>query len=165
MDTGGQVLVSIVSGVFVAAVASATTAHLAFRRFYSERWWERKASAYGSIIETLYELSYAPMRLWTESTDSDIPNANQAELDELQERYEVAMKAVRKAVAMGSYVISRRAVEILRGFQKEESEGWAHARSEHAPQVGYFHTHRAASGALELMRAEARRDLRVDQEL
>jgi hypothetical protein len=43
--------------VFVTALVAALLAHLlSFRRFVAERWWDRKADAYGSIIGSLVSM-------------------------------------------------------------------------------------------------------------
>lgn len=49
--------------VLVAVISSVITFHLAFRRFVSEKWWERKAEVYASILECLHtmERSYSEL--------------------------------------------------------------------------------------------------------
>lgn len=43
-------------GVITGAVAAIVTAKVALNRFYYEKWWERKSSAYNQLIDNLFEL-------------------------------------------------------------------------------------------------------------
>jgi hypothetical protein len=47
---------SIVLGLVMAVVSARVTLHYALKRFYFEKWWERKAEAYNSIFEALHHL-------------------------------------------------------------------------------------------------------------
>lgn len=55
MDTLAA-LVNLGVGLVVATVSSVVTVRLALRRFYSEKWWERKSSAYTTVIEALHHV-------------------------------------------------------------------------------------------------------------
>src|SRR6266536_1374619 len=53
-DRALNALAAILPGLVIAVVTAIITVRLALRRFYSERWWERKAQAYSDILEALY---------------------------------------------------------------------------------------------------------------
>lgn len=160
MDTASQVMVSIVSGVFVASVASAVTAHFAFRRFYSERWWERKAAAYTDVLEMLYSLLDYPSTL-AELEMGDRARALTAEETQaLEERYRFAEDALHKAITLGSFTLSEQAIQLLKGFREERYE----AQREQNPLWVWVNESDAVYRVIQQMREEARRDLKVDRE-
>lgn len=43
-------------GVITGAAAALLTARLALKRFYHEKWWEKKHAAYNQLIEKLFEI-------------------------------------------------------------------------------------------------------------
>ena len=49
-------LAQFLLSVFTAVVTSITTVWLSLRRFYSEKWWERKVAAYTAIIKSLHHM-------------------------------------------------------------------------------------------------------------
>jgi hypothetical protein len=56
-----QILSSLIAAIVVSFPTAWITAHLALRRFYSEKLWERKVAAYTTIFEALHD-----MRQWFE---------------------------------------------------------------------------------------------------
>ncbi|MCT6515859.1 hypothetical protein GY03_00950 [Proteus vulgaris] len=45
-------------GLFLGCVASIITAQIALKKFYKEKWWERKYQAYNNLIDSLIEVKY-----------------------------------------------------------------------------------------------------------
>lgn len=149
----------------MAAVTSAVTAHLAFRRFYSERWWERKAAAYVDLIEALFRLYALPVTFHSVELGLRKELSDEEE-GELVRRYREADRAVGKAIAVGNFVISRRAAEILVEFVHRKVAAEVAAEQKSTGIGGLLQGSAAAAKAtLEDLKAEARRDLRVDREL
>ena len=158
MDAGAQLLVSVVSGVFVAAVASAVTAHFAFRRFYSERWWERKAAAYTDAIEMLYSLNDYPNTLFEAEVAILEAELTQDQLKALEGEYRGAVDRLNKTITLGSFTLSERAIAILTRLRESRREvlrewDWPGAWLEEA---------NAVYGTIQEFLEEARRDLKVD---
>lgn len=159
MTLAWQFVWPIVSGLLVAVVTSFLTARLAFRRFYSERWWERKAEAYTALIEALYQiLDYPSSLLDEELGEREVSEDRKEELSAQSER---ANRAVTKAMIVGALVLSPRTVEILKEFRKGKYRADG-ARS-------YFdlldeHAHTAAT-AINAVVEEAARDLMLDRSL
>jgi hypothetical protein len=105
------------TSITVAVISSILAVRLALRRFYSEKWWERKIAAYIAIIEALhYVREHADTNLDFELRDRKIPLEASKELTEkLQE----AMRQLRKQRDTGSLVISEKAVAELNRLFKE----------------------------------------------
>lgn len=105
-------VLSLASALIVAVVTSLLTVRLALRRFYSEKWWERKAAAYTAIIESMHYVR--------EHADSHLAHAEPGRIPmppegEKQLRIELqnAMAALRKHRDVGSFLISDRATAVL----------------------------------------------------
>lgn len=108
-------LASIISGLLVAVVTAHLTVRLSLRRFYSERWWERKADAYTDIIEALHakleflEAFFAVRYDDVALTDEDIGQMRSASKE--------ADKKVDKLVRIGTFVISEEIEAIFERYQ------------------------------------------------
>ena len=53
----GRLLGELLVGLVVAVVASLVTVRLSLKRFYAERWWDRKADAYTRVIAALHQMN------------------------------------------------------------------------------------------------------------
>jgi hypothetical protein len=55
----GKYLLEIIGALFIAATSSWITVRLSLRQFYTQQWWERKASAYERVMKGFHEaISY-----------------------------------------------------------------------------------------------------------
>lgn len=52
----GSFFLSLIVPVFTGVAAAGFTAYFALRRFYREKWWEKKHTAYGQLIDILIEM-------------------------------------------------------------------------------------------------------------
>ncbi|MDA3989939.1 hypothetical protein OH793_01400 [Klebsiella aerogenes] len=52
----GSFALSLVGPIIIGVAAAGFTAYFALRRFYREKWWEKKYQAYDDLIGILYEL-------------------------------------------------------------------------------------------------------------
>jgi hypothetical protein len=108
---------SIASSLGIAVVTSLVSVRLALRRFYSEKWWERKSASYIAIIESLHHLrEHADTHLTFEMKDLKLPTEG-AEL--LERNLKQAMADLRKHRDIGSFVISEEAMSILNSLFAE----------------------------------------------
>jgi len=147
----------LVSGL----VAAGITYWFSRRRFIGERWWDRKADAYGSIIGGLVELvrwlewqmKYEERR-WREPEYKPSEEALKVIYDE----YKKARDRIEWAAIEGDYVVTTKAanalaelVEVLKVGPGITTDWW-----------GWFDSCCGkAESCLEIVRAEARSDLRV----
>ena len=49
-------MLKILPGILVAIFSSWLSAQWALRKFYSEKWWDRRERAYSEIVNSLYDL-------------------------------------------------------------------------------------------------------------
>ncbi len=154
-------LVTFLSGLIVAVVTSIVTVRLALRRFYSEKWWERKANAYAAIMESMHHVrEHADTHLAFE-TRAQLPMPTEGE-EKLKRELEEAIADLRKHRDVGSFLISDEAVAVLNAlfqeFDKSAEIGRERTFFEYLDyRVG------ALDRSLEEMRCVARKDLSLNQ--
>ena len=133
-----SVIVDIIRSAIIIVVASWITVKLALRRFYTEKWWERKAQAYSEIIGSL-----AKMRVcfdkWEEELFEHKKTSPEAR-KRVSEEYASAKRVIENAVAVGSFIVSEEAAEVLGSFlkelQKEDIQGnWLKDLDRHHGEV------------------------------
>lgn len=56
-------LSQIAIGGITAVIAALITVHFALKRFISEKLWEKRAEAYGAILEALHDMKRYPDQL------------------------------------------------------------------------------------------------------
>lgn len=117
MDTVENILIAVVPGLIIAVVASIITVRLSLRRFYSEKWWERKADAYSSIVEALYN-----MKAYVEAYRNAIAEGKDFKRDSDNEIVRKAAEGrdqVFRVAAIGSFIISDEAATSLGQLRDE----------------------------------------------
>lgn len=144
-------------GLVVAVVSARVTIHFALKRFYSEKWWERKAEAYGSIIEALHHMkNYADIHIDYAMRNAEVPEDQKTEL---AANFKRAHAEVRKRADVGTFVISEQAVKALQLLEKgldesrDANDWYAHLDSEYG----------AVKKCLVSVREIARRDLGLEK--
>lgn len=112
-----SVIVDIVRSAIIIIATSWITVRLALRRFYTEKWWERKAQAYSEIIGSL-----AKMRICFDKWEDEELRYKEIRAEarkKVNEEYTNAKRVIEDTVAVGSFIVSEEAVEILSLFLKE----------------------------------------------
>jgi len=107
-------LTSAATGLVTALLA----VNLALGRFRKERWWDRKERAYSELFGALYHVkSYATsaMERFEGGGGSDV---NDDRMEELAARSAAAHDEIRRAVAMGNFVVSAKAAALLEELGK-----------------------------------------------
>jgi hypothetical protein len=106
-----QFVTSLLTPLVVAVVTAVLTVQLSFRRFQSERWWDRKADAYSRIIEALHHLVAHASMTWAEWVE------NATYSDEYKKKVlasqEKAFIDLEMVTGVGAYVISDEAAKVL----------------------------------------------------
>lgn len=117
MDTFLNLLSQITVGAIIAIVASYITVQLSLRRFYSEKWWEKKAEAYAAILEALHYMKRAfDEDLEAAMAGREVPEDRQAEL---LKKYREAHDELKKRIDIGQFVLSDKAAAELSAFQQQ----------------------------------------------
>ena len=91
-------------------------AYLAARRFRSEKWWERKATAYSELVVALHEMKWPS----SEHLDAEIVGRTVSDSDgeEQWKQFKAARRNVWRIADASSFLVSP---EVLNAVQKMES--------------------------------------------
>jgi len=115
-DTLIDLIPKIVVGAITAVIASYITVRLSLKRFYSEKWWEKKAEAYSAIIESLHHMKrYFDDVLEAEMSARKMPEDRKQELAQKSSK---AHDELKKRIDIGHFVLSKEAVAELAAFEK-----------------------------------------------
>jgi hypothetical protein len=158
-DTAMQLLVALVPGLLIAILASIITVRLSLRRFYSERWWERKAQAYTELIDGLYRIKLNAEKFLDHRESGRSIARERAEETARMSRQ--GREAIDRATAVGAFVISKEAVGHLAQFRAEcqiTDRQWQ--KDDDLDQLALGDM-RAAEKCLNALRETAKRDLSV----
>lgn len=144
----------IIVVAITAIITSLITYWFALRRFYSEKWWEKKNESYDAILESLHYIA----RDFDEEMHAAITGVKISEdrKEEYRKKRREAQDELAKRMDIGQFVISDKAVAALAEFQKE------FASAENTRDWGEFldGSIAATSKALQQMRDAAKRDLK-----
>jgi len=105
----------LVPGVLLSVLTAIVTVRLSLRRFYAEKWWERKDEAYCRIFEALYWL----MNYYNVKYQEDIEKRRVSgdRSKQLEKQFLSADMEIEKAVAVGSFVLCDEAIACLKRFR------------------------------------------------
>jgi len=119
-----NILISLIISVVSAVVSARVTLHYALKRFYFEKWWERKAEAYSSIFEALHHLkNHADHELAADKVvEPSLRPRVEKVLEELKEKMTGGIAEIRKRADIGAFVISEEAVSVLHTLLTELDE-------------------------------------------
>jgi hypothetical protein len=135
------------------AVIAFITVRLALRRFYSEKWWERKSEAYTAIFESLHHIrNHADHNLMFFQRHIEIPEEGRKELTE---KLQGAIAELRKLNDIGSFLVSKEAVSALAVLFNELDKSTEITNWEKHLQLKL----QAVDKCLETMRIIAKKDL------
>lgn len=93
-------------------VAAGITYWFSRRRFIGERWWDRKADAYGSIIGSLVGLVHL-LDEHINDLDHEVYPYDERGVWVNQANYDEILAQLKRTVTEGDYVISRKAASAL----------------------------------------------------
>lgn len=112
-----QTILTILTGIIIATVSSWITVQLSLRRFRSERWWERQATAYERVIAALHDSkAFSENHMDAEYECRELSNEIK---EELRARSKSAHEEILKAIDIGAFLLSDEALKRLKMYQKE----------------------------------------------
>lgn len=151
-----EFLVKILPGIFTAILASYLAAKWSLKKFYSEKWWERKEHAYVEIIGTLYDLiQYCEIKQEDYGQGTGYSEEKETEF---RKRYNQAYWKMKKATDIGAFVISPQAETILKELRDRPRLEW----NENPPWEIYEQEYEYHRKALDKIVQVAKDDLNVN---
>jgi hypothetical protein len=113
----GNFVVSLVVGTGIAFL----TVRLTLKRFYSEKWWERKWEAYSGLFDALHHVRNYYDHHWEFTLrGSELPPDTEKALGE---KRGTGMAEIRRRIDIGTLVISEHATNVLRTFLADLDAG------------------------------------------
>lgn len=102
----------------VAVITAFLAVKLSLRRFYTERWWERKEEAYSRIVEALHRYKkYDEEKLDREMEYLRHDNGREKIL---AQQWAESNAELEKAVDLGAFIVSAEVETIIRNFLKRK---------------------------------------------
>jgi len=115
-----NIALNLLTGIVIATVSAWITVQLSLRRFRAEKWWERKADAYSKVIEALHNSkTSADHFLVAEIRGLKLPEDRD---EEMRSRMRAAKDEILKAMDVGSFVLSKEALDRLRQYKRDTDE-------------------------------------------
>lgn len=152
-----EFLLKTLPGIIAAVLASYLAAKWSLRKFYSEKWWQRKENAYVDIINALYDLvQYCEIRKEDYGGGAGCPEDKEKKF---AERYSQAFWKVKKATDIGAFVVSPKAAIILKELRDRPKLEWA----ERPPWEIYEQDYKYYKDALNKFVQVAKEDLKANK--
>ncbi len=149
-----NIIEKLFPSVLTAVIAAYLTARWSLRRYYSEKWWDRKEKAYSELIEAFYEL----MRYNDFKSDEYMLHKDHPKnlLENMSDKYKIADYHIKKATDIGAFVISKKAADALQEFQERPKLDW----QSNGPFEVFEQEHSYSKRTLEKLKECALSDLR-----
>ena len=138
---------------------------LSLWNFYSQKWWERKADVYSTILETLADIENQNERNWRNVVDRQTVNEDT--------QFGVAHEAeirLRKLQKIGAFVVSKDVAECLRSLPSElaaigtrlkrQREAQPDAPFKENAEIYFLECGNAVQGTIDTIRERGTRELR-----
>lgn len=150
-----KMLTTLIPSLLVAIISPFIVIKIALKQFYSQKWWEAKASAYQKISESLSSMIYVQEQAYAEDFERRVQFTDKA-WKAYTEIYSKSYEEIRKAKALGAYIISQDAIDtidhLLKELDRRNPDGnWLQDLDDH---LG------AMKKCMEQIRVIARNDLR-----
>ncbi|MBJ8454301.1 hypothetical protein I6M90_21410 [Acinetobacter bereziniae] len=114
-----NLLISIISGSVIAIISSYLTSMWTMKKFYTEKWWDRKEQAYTEIINALYDMTQFYKVFREDYGQHDFISKNRS--SELHQQHSIALKKIHRATDLASIYVADDAVKVLVHLRNRES--------------------------------------------
>lgn len=114
---------SLVAGLLTGSVVAFFTARYALKRFYKEKWWEKKLNAFLEVTENIYKIKRAE-DYWLAKEESKIFKDDSfqqlsPEEEELRTEYSSGRKELTRISHLSSLTLSKKASMLLLAYISE----------------------------------------------
>ncbi len=150
-----DILKVVLPSLAVAVVTSILTVRLSIRRFYEEKWWEKKYEVYGQLFESLHHLKkYAIEHLDAYELHEEIPAEKKKKLEKDRKKFS---REFEKLYDLASFQLSSKAVDILNEYDRKKKA------TENNENLYEWIANEAAAtiDCLKKLSYEAKRDLKI----
>ncbi|NVF15979.1 hypothetical protein [Vreelandella maris] len=151
-----QALTGLASSAFVGLIGAWAGVWFSLKRYRNEKWWEKKTSAYESIIEALHKIKrLRTHHLEAAETYREVPEETARRL---RLESNLALEEIQRSIDIGALRVSTEAVQRLKQFQSDlVKENGARDWYSHL-EIGY----EAAESCIKDLISIAKKDLKID---
>lgn len=112
---------TIITGAATGLVVAFFTARYALRRFYQEKWWEKRLAAFTEVIEYAYQIKRAEDYWYAQisaqrGADESFQAMSKEDEDALMAEFKLAMKELTKISYLSSFTLSENSSELLAAY-------------------------------------------------
>lgn len=152
-------LIDFTIKILLIVIGSIVTIHFSLSRFYTEKWWEKKADAYTEIMELLYNY-----QLYVEKEIYDIQSNQKIEqdIDEnvwTKKDINHAHRKIEKIITIGTFVVSEEIIGVIKELMSELHK----AKDEETYLEYLFSKDAALHKAIGKYRDYAKQDLKINK--
>lgn len=104
-------LIALIPALAVSIITAYVTVRLSLKRFYSQRWWDKKAEAYSQILEQLSYLKYYYDE-WLDELQAGITIGTDHK-KRLSVGYQQSKESITRAAAVGEFIVSETTTQAL----------------------------------------------------
>lgn len=167
-DSVFKAVLTLLTGLTTGFTVVFYTAKYAVKRFYSEKWWEKRLASFMDVINIAYEIKQADEYWLAAAEEKHFPDGSFVKLStekekKLREEQNIAMKAIIRMSHLSSLTLSLKASELLAEYCEEYNKiypaWWADELDElEASQKSL----KIISSLLDGLLKEARTELKLD---
>ena len=151
-------LLKFISSICLVVITSYITVNFGLRRFYTEKWWERKAGIYTDIMELLYNYQlYVGKEIDDIQTNQEVEE--EIDADEWTKRdVNQAHQKIEKIITIGTFIVSEEIIEVINELLSE-----LHSANDEETYFEFLLSqHAALHKAISKFRDCAKRDLKIN---
>lgn len=118
-----EVALNILSGLAIALATSWFTVFFSLKRFRTEKWWEKKAEAYTSLLSALHNSkAFSEINLSAEMRGRELTDQEDKELREKSRESEAK---IYREMDVGAFYLSSKAINRLKLYKKQIADAGA----------------------------------------
>ena len=106
---------NLVVGAVIAVLSAYIAAHLAIRRFCTERWWERKVDTYFLLIDSLHDIKEQIMYLLAALRGDSVLEDQESQL---REKADAAFEQIARIADRSMLLLPPKACDIMNEMQE-----------------------------------------------
>jgi endonuclease III-like uncharacterized protein len=150
-----EILTNVFSDILIAVITALLTMYVSFRKFSSQKWWERKEETYANIIGTLSSL-LGRLEKWKQHSLKN-KELKKEDILSLYKKFDKEREEIELIAREGAFRITPKSSRALQTVIDSFS-----INAEHDDVEGLEVMSKKVSNCLETLTAEAKNDLKID---
>lgn len=146
-------------GIITGAVAAFLTAIITLKRFYHDKWWERKHQAYNDLVNNLFELQLFFRDARNRSRQERMGRSFSEDLD--WERSVNLHIAIQRQLALAPISLSKKTNDLVHDFfEKSHSQDWSMYNENMPSEVVYDEKVKLLKNVIHEITHDAKKELK-----